>query len=72
VVLAGHLTNTHEEFLPIEQLNYLLSKGHTFYFTNKGFGMEVLGFEDGFVIIDPDGIKNKNIRELRNCGLSKL
>jgi len=32
---------------------------HTFYFTNKGFGMEVLGFEDGFVIIDPDGIKNK-------------
>jgi len=72
VVLAGHLTNTHEEFLPIEQLNHLLSKGHTFYFTNKGFGMEILGFENGFVIMDPNGIKNKNIRELRSCELSKL
>jgi len=70
VVLAGHLTNTHEEFLPIEQLNRLLSKGHTFYFVNKGFGMEILGFENGFIIMDPDGIKNKNIRELRNCELS--
>jgi len=72
VVMAGHLTETHEEFLPIEQLNYLFSGGHTFYFVNKGIGMEVSGFEDGFIIMDPYGVKNKNIRELRNCDPSKL
>ena len=72
VVIAGHLTETHEEFLTIEQLNYLFSIGHTFYFVNKGFAMEVSGFEDGFIIMDPEGVKNKNIRELRNCGSSKL
>jgi len=60
VVIAGHSTDTHEEFLPIEHLNYLLSKGHTCYFVHKGIGMEVSGFEDGFVIEDPYGIKNKN------------
>jgi len=72
VVIAGHPTDTYEEFLHIERLNYLLSKGHTFYFVNQGFGMEVSGFEDGFIIKDPDGIKNKNIRELGNCRPLKL
>jgi len=72
VVNAGHPTDTHEAFLPIEFLNYLLNKGHTCYFVNKGIGMEVSGFEDGFIIMDPNGIKNKNIRELRNCGPDKL
>ena len=67
MVIAGHPTDTCEEFLPTEHLNNLLSKGHTYYFVNKGFGMEVSGFEDGFIIKDPDGIKNKNIRELGNC-----
>jgi len=46
-VLAGHPTDTYEEFLPIEHLNNLLRKGHTCYFVNNGFGMEVLGFENG-------------------------
>ena len=68
MVIAGHSTDKYEEFLPIVHLNYLLSKGHTCYFVNKGFGIEVSGFEDGFIIKDPDGIKNKNIRELGNCG----
>jgi len=67
VVIAGHPTDTYKELLPIEHLNYLLSIGHSCYFVNKGFGMEVSGFEDGFIIKDPDGIKNKNIRELGNC-----
>jgi len=67
VVLAGHPTDTYEEFLPIEGLNYLLSKGDTCYFVNRGIGMEVSGFENGFIILDPNGIKNKNIRELGNC-----
>ncbi len=67
VVIAGHSTDTYREFLPIVHLNDLLSKGHTCYFVNKGVGIEVLGFEDGFIIKDPDGIKNKNIRELCNC-----
>jgi len=67
VVIAGHSTDTHEELLPIEHLNYLLSTGHTCYFVNKGFAMEVSGFKDGFIINDPYGIKNKNIRELENC-----
>ena len=30
------------------------------------------GLVDGFIIRDPNGIKNKNIRELRNCGPHKL
>jgi len=72
VVIAGHPTNTYEEFLPIEHLNDLLSKGHTCYFVNKGIGMEVSGFEDGFIIEDPYGIKNKNIRELDNYKALKL
>jgi len=72
VVIAGHPTDAYEAFLPIEHLNNLLSEGHTCYFVNKGFGMEVLGFKDGFIIMDPHGIKNKNIRELGNCRPSKL
>ena len=72
VVIAGHPTDTYEEFLPIEHLNNLLSKGHTCYFVNNGFGMEVSGFENGFIILDPNGIKNKNIRELGNCKPTKL
>ncbi len=72
MVLAGHPTDTYEEFLSIEHLNNLLSKGHTCYFVNNGFGMEVSGFENGFIILDPNGIKNKNIRELGNCRPSKL
>ena len=72
MVIAGHPTDTYEEFLPIEHLNNLLSKGHTCYFVNNGFGMDVLGFENGFITLDPNGIKNKNIRELRNCGPDKL
>jgi len=67
VVIAGHPTDICEEFLPIEHLNNLLSKGHTCYFVNRGFGMDVSGFEDGFIIEDPYGIKNKNIRELDDC-----
>ncbi len=67
MVIAGHSTEICEEFLPIEHLNNLLSKGHTCYFVNRGFGMDVSGFEDGFVIEDPYGIKNKNIRELDDC-----
>jgi len=67
VVIAGQPTDTYKEFLPLEHLNSLLSKGHTCYFVNKGIGMEVSGFEDGFIIEDPHGIKNKNIRELDNC-----
>ena len=72
MVIAGHSTDTYQEFLPIVHLNDLLSKGHTCYFVNKGFGIEVSGFEDGFIIKDPDGIKNKNIRELGNCRPPKL
>jgi len=66
VVIAGHPTDTDEEFFTIELLNHLLSIG--------GFGAEVSGFEDGFIIMDPNGIgiKNKNIRELRTCGPHKL
>ncbi len=71
-MIAGHRTETDEEFFPIEHLNNLLSKGHTFYFVNRGSGMEVSGFENGLIILDPHGIKNKNIRELRNCGPHKL
>ncbi len=41
VVIAGQPTDTHDEFLPIEHLNYLLSIGHTCYFVNKGIGMDV-------------------------------
>jgi len=72
VVIAGHSTDIYEEFLPIEHLNYLLSTGHTCYFVNKGIGMEVSGFEDGFIIEDPYGIKNKNIRELDDCKTPRL
>ena len=72
MVIAGHPTDTDEEFFPIELLNHLFSIGHSFYFVNKGFAPEVSGFEDGFIIMDPNGIKNKNIRELRNCGPDKL
>jgi len=72
VVIAGHPTNTDEEFFTIELLNHLFSIGHTFYFVSNGFGAEVSGFEDGFIIMDPNGIKNKNIRELRTCGPHKL
>jgi len=72
VVIAGQPTATYKEFLPIEYLNDLLSKGHTCYFVNKGIGMEVSGFEDGFIIEDPHGIKNKNIRELFNCKPPRL
>ncbi len=72
MVLAGHPTDTDEEFFPIEHLNYLLSIGNTCYFVNKGFGMEVLGFENGFITLDLNGIKNKNIRELRICKPPKL
>ncbi len=72
MVIAGHPTNTNEEFFPIELLNHLLSIGHTFYFVNRGFGAEVSGIEDGFIIMDPNGIKNKNIRELGNCEPEKL
>jgi len=72
VVIAGHPTNTYEAFLPLEYLNSLLSKGHTCYFVNKGIGMEVSGFEDGFIIEDPYGIKNKNVRELDDCKALKL
>ncbi len=72
MVIAGHPTNSDEEFFPIDLLNHRLSIGHTFYFVNKGFGAEVSGFEDRLIIIDPHGIKNKNIRELRNCGPDKL
>ena len=72
VVIAGQPTDPYKEFLPIEHLNDLLSKGHTCYFVNKGIAMEVSGFEDGFIIEDPHGIKNKNIRELFNCKPPKL
>ncbi len=72
MVIAGHPTDTYEEFLSIEHLNNLLSKGHTYYFVNNGFGMEVSGFENGFIILDPNGIKNKNIRELYDCRPPKL
>ncbi len=72
MVIAGHPTEICEEFLPIEHLNYLLSIGHTCYFVNKGVGMDVSGFEDGFIIEDPYGIKNRNIRELRNCKRPRL
>ena len=72
MVLAGHPTDTDEEFFPIEHLNNLLSKGHTCYFVNNGFGMDVSGFENGFITLDPNGIKNKNIRELRICTPPKL
>ena len=66
-MIAGQPTDPYKEFLPIEHLNDLLSKGHTCYFVNKGIGMEVSGFEDRFIIEDPHGIKNKNIRELDDC-----
>jgi len=46
VVIAGHPTETDEEFFPIKLFNHLLSKGHTFYFVNNGSGMEVSGFEN--------------------------
>ena len=36
VVIAGQPTGTYKEFLPIEHLNDLPSKGHTCYFVNKG------------------------------------
>ncbi len=72
MVIARHRTDTEEEFFPIKLLNHLLSIGHSFYFVNRGFGAEVSGFEDGFIIMDPNGIKNKNIRELRNCEPHKL
>jgi len=72
VVIAGQPTDPYKEFLPIEHLNYLLSTGHTCYFVNKGIGMDVWGFEDGFIIEDPHGIKNKNIRELDNCEPPRL
>ena len=72
VVIAGQPTGTYKEFLPIEHLNDLISKDHTCYFVNKGIAMEVWGFEDGFIIEDPYGIKNKNIRELFNCEPPKL
>ncbi len=72
MVIAGHPTDICEELLPIEHLNYLLSKGHTCYFVHKGIGMEVSGFEDGFIIEDPYGMKNKNIRELDDCRPPKL
>ncbi len=72
MVIAGHPTDTEEEFFPINLLNHLLSIGHSFYFVTQGFGAEVLGFEDGLITMDPNGIKNKNIRELRNCGPHKL
>ncbi len=72
VVIAGQLTDTYKEFLTLEHLNDLLSKGHTCYFVNKGIGMEVSGFEDGFIIEDPYGMKNKNIRELDNCEPPRL
>ncbi len=72
VVIAGQPTDTYKEFLPIEHLNDLLSKGHTCYFVNEGIAMEVWGFKDGFIIEDPYGIKNKNIRELFNCKPPKL
>ena len=72
VVIAGQPTGTYKEFLPIEHLNDLISKGHTCYFVNKGIAMEVRGFEDGFIIEDPLGVKNKNIRELFNCKPPKL
>jgi hypothetical protein len=66
-VIAGQHPGTYNEFLPIEHFNDLISKGHTCFFVNKGIAMEVGGFEDGFIIEDPFGIKNKNIRELFNC-----
>ncbi len=72
MVIAGHPTETDEEFFPIKLLNHLLSTGHTFYFVNNGSGMEVSGFENGFIILDPNGVKNKNIRELGNCKPTKL
>ncbi len=72
VVTAGKPTDTYKEFLPIVHLNYLLSTGYTFYFVNKGIAMEVSGFEDGFIIEDPYGMKNKNIRELDNCKAPRL
>jgi len=72
VVIAGQPTVTYKEFLTIEHLNDLLSKGHTCYFVNKGIGMDVSGFEDGFIIEDPYGMKNKNIRELYDCRPPKL
>jgi len=72
VVIAGQPTDTYKEFLTLEHLNSLLSKGHTCYFVNKGIGMEVSGFEDGFIIEDPHGIKNKNIRELDDCKPPRL
>jgi len=72
VVIAGHPTETDEEFFPIKLLNHHLSIGHTFYFVNNGSGAEVSGFENGFIVMDPHGIKNKNIRELRICGPHKL
>ena len=67
MVIAGQHPGTYNEFLPIEHFNDLISKGHTCFFVNKGIAMEVRGFEDGFIIEDPFGIKNKNIRELFNC-----
>ena len=72
MVIAGQPTDTYREFLHIEHLNDLISKGHTCYFVNKGILMEVWGFEDGFIKEDPFGIKNKNIRELFNCKPTKL
>ncbi len=72
MVIAGRPTDICEEFLPIEHLNYLLSIGHTYYFVNKGIGMEVSGFEDGLIIEDPYSIKNKNIRELDDCKTPRL
>ena len=72
MVIAGQPTDTYREFLHIEHLNDLISKGHTCYFVNKGILMEVWGIEDGFIIEDPFGIKNKNIRELFNCKPTKL
>ncbi len=72
MVIAGHSTDAYQEFLPIVHLNNLLSKGHTCYFVNKRIGMEVSGFEDGFIIEDPYGMKNKNIRELDNCKAPKF
>ncbi len=72
MVIAGHHTDTYEEFLPIEHFNTRLSKGDAWYFVNNGFGMEVSRFENGFIILDPNGVKNKNIRELGICKPTKL
>ncbi len=42
MVIAGQHPGTYKEFLPIEHLNDLISKGHTCYFVNKGIAMEAI------------------------------